>query len=42
VARYLLSQKSQNNRSYEDIQVLNPLEQSPEEFGNEGTVMAID
>jgi predicted nucleic acid-binding protein len=32
-ARYLLSEDFQTARRYEDIQVLNPFEQSPTEFG---------
>jgi predicted nucleic acid-binding protein len=32
-ARYLLSEDFQSTRRYEDIQVLNPFEQSPVEFG---------
>src|ERR1035437_10379074 len=32
-ARYLLSEDFQSGRNYEDIQVLNPFEQSPAEFG---------
>jgi predicted nucleic acid-binding protein len=32
-ARYLLSEDFQNTRRYEDIQVVNPFEKSPAEFG---------
>ncbi len=32
-ARYLLSEDFQSDRRYEDIQVLNPFEHSPSEFG---------
>ena len=32
-ARYLLSEDFQNDRRYEDLQVLNPFEHSPSEFG---------
>jgi len=32
-ARYLLSEDFQSDRRYQDIQVLNPFEHSPSEFG---------
>jgi predicted nucleic acid-binding protein len=37
-ARYLLSEDFQSARRYEDIQVLNPFERSPTEFGLSGAI----